>query len=168
MCWHCDNPDKTAEDYYDEVVLPIIRRCGWMVQFVGGTRAHAPFAYTAGLTDAGLPELVVTGLAHLRSAELLNAVAGHYLHADPVPVHGDRIRLNDGPCLEVVSLPHPDAHLLVARNLYGGALRAQQLVWCDDRGRWPWERGHRASQGGQPVLGPRDAGMPASMQAWPR
>ena len=77
-----------------------------------------------GLTEAGLPELVVTGLADLRSAELLNAVAFHYLHADPVPEHGDRIRLNDGPCLEVVTVPPPDAHLFVARNLYGDALRA--------------------------------------------
>ena len=54
-------PDKTAQDYYDEVALPIIRRCGWMVQFVGGTRTYAPFAYTVGLTDAGLPKLVATG-----------------------------------------------------------------------------------------------------------
>ena len=38
MCWHCDNPGKTDEDYDAEVVQPIIRRCGWMVQFVGGTR----------------------------------------------------------------------------------------------------------------------------------
>lgn len=168
MCWHCDNPDKTAQDYYEEVALPIIRRSGWMVQFVGGTRRYAPLAYTVGLTDAGLPELVATGLSAPRAARLLNAVAFHYLHADPVPEHGDRIRLNDGPCLEVVALPHPDAHLFVAINLYGGAVRAQQLVWADDRGRWPWERGHRASRGGQPVLGPRDACMPASLPPWPR
>lgn len=168
MCWQCDNPDKSRDDYYDEVVLPIISRSGWMVQAVGGSRARAPFAYTVGLTDAGLPELVATGLSALRSAELLNAVAFHYLHADPVPKPGDRFRLNDGPCLEVVALPHPEAHLFVATDLYGDAVRAHQLVWADDRGRWPWERAHRASRGGQPVLGPRGAGMPASVQAWLR
>lgn len=27
------------------------------------------------------------------------------------------MQLNDGPCLEVLDLPHPDAHLFVARNL---------------------------------------------------
>lgn len=168
MCWDCDNPDKTERDYYDEVVLPTISRYGWMVQFVGGDRTYAPFAYTVGLTEAGLPELVVTGLTDQRSARLLNGVGAHYLHVDPVPEHGDRIRLTDSVLLEVVALPHPDAHLFVARNVYGDVLRAQQLVWHDDRGRWPWERGHRASRGGQPVLGPRHAGMPASMQAWRR
>lgn len=62
-----------------------------MVQYVSADRAHAPFAYTVGLSDAGLPELVVAGMSDLCSAELLNAVGFHYLHAEPVPEHGDRI-----------------------------------------------------------------------------
>jgi hypothetical protein len=55
----------------------------------------------------------------------------------------------------VVALPHPEAHLLTAVELYGHEVRALQLVRADDRGRWPWERGHRGGRGGQPVLGPR-------------
>ena len=31
MCWQCDNPDRTTEDYFDEV-RETIRRQGWMVQ----------------------------------------------------------------------------------------------------------------------------------------
>lgn len=156
MCWSCDHPGTTTEDYLDAVVLPAIDRSGWFVQAVLGGERAAPFAYTVGLTECGLPELVVTGLPHHRSGPLINGMAVHWLHAEPVPGHGEHVDTVSGACLEVVELPHPEAHLFVATSLYGeDAVTAQQLVWSDDRGRWPWEPGHRAGRGGQPVLGPR-------------
>ena len=155
MCWKCSHPDKTTEDYLREEVLPRIRARGWLVQAVGGSRLRAPFAYTVGLTAAGLPELVVTGLNSTRSGPLLNSAAAYYLQADPLPRHGERVCFSDGPCTEVVDLPNPEAHLFIATAVYPEAVRAQQLAWADDRGRWPWERAHRSSRGGQPVLGPR-------------
>ena len=159
MCWMCDNPGKTDDDYLAEVVVPAIERCGWFVQAVLGGKRHAPFAYTVGLTAHGLPELVVTGMAHYRSGALLNGMAGHWLHADVLPVPGQHVDVRDGRCLEVVEVPHPDAHLFVATRLFGrDGVTAQQLVWADSRGRWPWQVGHRAGRGGQPVLGPRCAG----------
>ena len=59
--------------------------------------------------------------------------------------------------MEVVELPHPDAHLVTAVSLFrGAAVRALQIVWSDDHGHWPWEVGFRSGRGrGQPVLGPR-------------
>lgn len=155
MCWQCDHPQKSRADYMEEVVLPTIRRFGWMVLAVGGSRLYAPLAYTIGLTEAGLPELVVTGLNAGRSCDLLNTVAQYCLGVDPPPLHGERVHLDGGPCAEVVDVPNPEAHLFVADDVYGPSLRARQLVWADARGRWPWEAGHRASRGGQPVLGPR-------------
>jgi hypothetical protein len=155
MCWSCDNPTKTFDDFVDEVVQPAIDRYGWFVQAVTSERG-APLAYTVGLTAMGLPELVVTGMAPRRAALLLNGMAAHWLHAEPLPAHGEHADTRGGQCLEVVDLPHPEAHLFTATGLYGDdAVAAQQLVWADDRGRWPWERGHRASRGGQPVLGAR-------------
>ncbi|MDT5256127.1 MAG: hypothetical protein QOD10_1207, partial [Mycobacterium sp.] len=53
MCWQCDNPDLTIEDYFDEV-RETIRTHGWMVQYVESDRT--PFAYTIGLHDWGFPE----------------------------------------------------------------------------------------------------------------
>ena len=155
MCWQCDNPTKTTDEYVREVLLPAIECHGWAVQAVEGGRRSAPFAYTVGLTEAGLPELLVTGMAAYRAAALLNVAAAHWLHAEPLPVHGAHLDL-EHVCLELVDLPQPDAHLLMAVRLYGReAVTAQQLVRADDRGRWPWDRGHRAGRGGQPVLGPR-------------
>ena len=156
MCWSCAHPDATHEDYLKTVVLPTIDRHGWMVQAVGGSRLYAPFAYTVGLTAKGLPDLVVTGVRDQPAAVLLNAVATELVAHGRRVRHGDSLDLTGtGPRLELVELPQPDAHLFFAVDVYGAAVRGLQLVWADEGGTWPWERGFRAGQGGQPVLGPR-------------
>jgi hypothetical protein len=64
--------------------------------------------------------------------------------------------MESGPwLLEAVAVDAPEQRLLVAHCLYRDRLRALQLVWADDAGRWPWDPGHRARRAGQPVLGPR-------------
>lgn len=152
-CWRCLRPEATYEDYLAHV-REVVDRCGWLVQGVVDSGGRAPLASTVGLTEAGLPELLVTGRRLQVAASLLNAVAEYTLREVEV-LPGEILHLGDVH-LEAVELPHPDAHLLTATALYGGdQVRALQLVWADDRGRLPWERGHRGGQGGQPVLGPR-------------
>jgi hypothetical protein len=55
--------------------------------------------------------------------------------------------------VQFIEVEVPDVHLPVADALYGPSMRALQIVWRDDHGRWPWDPGHRAGRGGQPVLG---------------
>ena len=153
MCWQCDHPDATLDDYLDHLE-EIVSRCGFAVQAVEGDRLHAPAAYTVGLTVRGQPELIVTGLPHARAHDLLHGVAAHVLHAS-APAPGEQIPLIDGPLIEIVKVPVPEAHLKMAVALYGPSVRALQIVHADDRGRWPWDRGNRGGRGGQPVLGPR-------------
>jgi hypothetical protein len=129
-------------------------RHGWAVQGVEAAGVRPPYAYTLGLTDCGLPELLVTGMPLGRAASLLNGVAEHAVHAEP-PVPGERIPLRGGPTIEIVELLNPDAHMDTAVALFGDGFRALQLVWADGRGRWPWDTGFRSRRGGQPVLGPR-------------
>ena len=154
MCFMCDRPEATFGDYVEEVLRPVIDRFGWAVQAVGGTRVHVPFSYTVGLTLWGLPELVLTGKRPPDAAEVLNAYAFHLRHSEP-PDPGRQVQVGER-WFEVVGVPHPEAHLLVATGLFGEAeVTARQLVWHDERGRWPWDAGHRGGRGGQPVLGPR-------------
>ena len=80
MCWVCDHPGCTRADYLEHVT-DVMARCGWAVQGVERYRIHPPWAYTVGLTLAGKPELVVTGLPLTQVTELLNGVAAHLLHA---------------------------------------------------------------------------------------
>jgi hypothetical protein len=153
MCWMCDHPEASHHDYL-AFMWDKINRFGWAVEGVERDRIHPPWAYTAGLTRWGLPELVVTGMPIRRAAGLLNEVAGHLMHAAP-PTPGEQIPWTGGPLFEVVRVTTPTAHLNLAIDLFGPGVQALQLVHADDRGHWPWDSWYRGVRGGQPVLGTR-------------
>jgi hypothetical protein len=153
MCAYCDNPTLTYPEYLARMARTA-HEYGWAVQGVERERSRPPWAYTVGLTLVDLPELLITGLPLQRSAQLLNGTAAHILGGD-APEPGEQMRLADGPLVEFVPVENSDVHLLTAVALYGPEVRGLQMVWADDRDRWPWERGFRGRRGGQPVLGPR-------------
>jgi Domain of unknown function (DUF4262) len=153
MCWECDHPGSTRLDYL-AYMRALIDHHGWAVQGVGHDRIHPPWAYTAGLTPHGKPELVVTGLPLGRATRLLNVVADHVLHA-AAPPPGAQVHLRGGLVIEIVRVGEPTAHLVTAMELYGPAIRALQVVHADKHGHWPWEAEYRGVRGGQPVLGMR-------------
>lgn len=153
MCWMCDHPGSTREDYLAEVRAKMLRH-GWAVQYVESDRV--PFAYTVGLTRRTLPELLVTGVSPQRAARLLNVGAETAVRGDRL-APGMQITLRAGPLVEVVEVEHPDAHMYAAVAIFGGELRALQLVWADRRGRWPWAAGFDDGRVRQPVLGVRAA-----------
>ncbi|MDQ3611527.1 MAG: DUF4262 domain-containing protein [Actinomycetota bacterium] len=152
MCAMCDRPDLTPEDVLADVRARISQDLFATVS-VQGSRCTAELSYTVGLTEHGLPELVVTGQRAETATRLVRLWAG-YLLDENVVLAGEVLR--SGPWLmEAVPVTRPRQHLLVADRFYGDRLRALQLVWADGRGRWPWEPGHRARSAGQPVLGDR-------------
>lgn len=151
MCWQCDNPNGTTEEYLDEL-RATIRIYGWAVQGVEDDRR--PYSYTVGLHDRGLPELLVTGLPPERAAGVLNDVAAAAV-AGRVFEPGAHVAVGDGPLLEIVEVDHPDAHLNFALAVGGADIRALQLVWADHLGRWPWAAGWAHGRRRQPVLGMR-------------
>lgn len=155
MCWECDHPECSHEDYLDHM-QGLIDRFGWAVVGLERDGRHPPFAYTLGLTPQGRPELVVTGLPPRPAACLLNAVAPYVLET-AVPRPGERVLVADSPVMEVVRVAEPPAHLLTAVEFYGSGIAALQLVYVDEEGHWPWDASFRGGQGGQPVLGIRAA-----------
>ncbi|MYW91283.1 DUF4262 domain-containing protein [Amycolatopsis rubida] len=155
MCQRCEEPERPEEQYLIEV-LDEIRENGWCVQGVLGTGSRPPWAYTAGLTVQGLPELIVTGLLPHRAMRLLNAAAEQSLCTGP-PVPGEQWLLPRLPRLEIVQLSAPAAHLDIAVCCYGTGIEARQLVYADSAGRFPWSPQYNSGRGGQPVLGVRRA-----------
>jgi hypothetical protein len=151
MCWQCDNPEKTIDDYFDEL-RKTIRAHGWAVQCVEDDRR--PYAYTIGLHDRGMPELMATGLVPREAGELLNWAARHGARGLGL-TPGQQFTDPGGRPIEVVDVDHPDAHLNFAIALGGPHVRAQQLVWADSRGRWPWDAGWGYGRRRQPVVGIR-------------
>jgi hypothetical protein len=153
MCWQCDHPDKTLDDYLALLREKILAH-GWAVQYVEDDRR--PFAYTIGLHDRGLPELLVTGLAPRHATWLLNTFARRTLLGRR-PAPGNQVSLPAGTRVELVGVAQPDAHLYMAVAIEGPGIEAVQLVWADDRGRWPWAPGFDDGRRPQPVLGSRAA-----------
>ena len=150
MCWMCDHPGSTVADYHDVVRAKILRR-GWAVQYVESARM--PFAYTVGLSDYDVPELLMTNVSPQRAARVLSGSAERILHGAELTA-GQQFTFCGGPMLEVVEVDHPDVHLTCAVALYG-PIRALQLVWADGRGRWPWAADFCDRESRQPVLGIR-------------
>ena len=151
MCWKCDHPDSTMQEWL-EAIHELVEREGWIVQFVESDRT--PYAYTIGLHPRGLPELLVTGMPRQRATLVLNSVA-QYLVDGGKPVPGERILIGDELLLDVVQVQHPSAHMNFGVAFYGADLRALQLVWPDDRGHRPWCPEFSNRQVRQPVFGVR-------------
>lgn len=152
MCVLCDDPDLTVEDLLEDIRGRVARNRFAAVS-VEGSRCTAEFTYTVGLTEHGLPELIVTG-QRSETAHHLVAAWGDYLLDENLVLPGES--LHCGPfVLEAVEVDEPHDTLVVAHRFYGDQVRALQLVWADSRGRWPWDPGFRARSAGQPLLGAR-------------
>jgi Domain of unknown function (DUF4262) len=156
MCWMCEHPGSTTQDLLNELRAKKLKN-GWAMMYV---ETRTPYAYTIGLHERGLPELLVTGLAPQRAAWLLNHVAQKAVHGAPL-MPGERIRLGPGLVIEIVEVEQPGAHMNAAVAFYGSDFRAVQLVWADGRGRWPWAAAFDDGRGTQPVLGLRRQPAPS-------
>ena len=151
MCWKCDHPEATTQEWL-ELLHERVKQNGWTPMFIEDDRT--PFAYTIGLHERGLPELLVTGMPHQRANLVLHSVA-QYLLRGGRPVPGERMLIGGEVMLDFVQVQHPVAHLKFAYSIYGPDLRALQLVWPDGQGHRPWCA--EFSNGGvrQPVFGIR-------------
>jgi hypothetical protein len=158
MCWQCDHPEATRDDYYD-LLQGEISRNGWAVQYVESDRR--PYAYTVGLHDWDVPELLMTGVSPQRATRLLDIVARRLVSGE-VFAPGEQLCLSDGPLVEIVEVDHPDAHMGWAVAFGGPDIHALQLVWADGSGRWPWSADFADGRAMQPVLGCRTLGA-----SWP-
>jgi hypothetical protein len=155
VCWQCEHPEATWPDYIAHLREVLEQHC-WVVQGVQRERQRPPYAYTIGLAAHERAELAVTGLPYDEAAALLNGAARHVLVADALRP-GMRISLRGGPVTEIVRVAEPGVHLPAAAAINGPGFTALQVVYPDERGHWPWEASFRRGQGGQPVLGARDA-----------
>ena len=153
MCWKCDNPGGTTEEYLVELREMMRQHDGWQVQYV--EHDERPFAYTVGLHHRGRPELLITGLDADVSNTVLKSIGHMVVDDGTFLAPAMHIDYEDRFLIEVVEVAHPDVHLKFAAAICGPNLRALQLVWADDRGRWPWDAGWGHGRRRQPVLGIR-------------
>jgi Domain of unknown function (DUF4262) len=151
MCWQCEARDDDIAQHLDEIHAAV-RQHGWVIKCVDDARR--PYAYTTGLHQFGLPELIATGVTTERALVLLDHFVDETMRTGPLRP-GVRLDFLGIAAIEVVDVDHPDAHLGLGVALYGRDIRAVQLVWTDMSGRWPWESEFYSEDGSQPVLGVR-------------
>lgn len=110
------------------------------------------FHYTAGLTQKGLPELIVYGVPAEHGADLLNSLASRLLDGEVI-ADGTRIDdLVEGPFTpQLRTAVRRRDPLGVAEEQYGDQVVVRQLVLPDRENRMPWEARFDYSAS-QPVL----------------
>ncbi len=130
---------------YQKRVARVIHEHGWMVQGVFPRRGDEglPFAYTIGLTDAGRPELIISGPFPPADVQnLLNVAAQIHIEKEIRP--GDLVPgIAAGDVLFKAQAARVGGHVQQALNYYrdifgtGGKVRLIQLIWPDKHGNFP-------------------------------
>lgn len=140
----------TTFDAYWRKVCHLIETHGWAVQGVFGTEHTPSFSYTIGLSKLGLPEILAIGLPIDVAQSVLNNAASR-LKAKEISIKPQ------DPIEELANLPlafRQDTPSKSLRWLSKGATRwttehggpppsVIQLVYPDERGRFPWDPGCR-------------------------
>lgn len=109
-----------------------------------GTATETPhgelsLSYTIGLSDLGLPEILVFGLPMQAAHVILNAAVSR-LKEGNLPLDVPVTELANLPtCFRAVAPTAAAPYIIQANNRAGRELPALQLVWPDTRGRFPWE-----------------------------
>lgn len=137
-----------------------IARVGWMIQGVFSTDDAPPFAYTIGLSQFNLPELLLVGLNGHTAAGILNPIAEKMkvdkeaIKVGPTP-SGFKLRTGEDLRLAV---RHVDdkyravtEYLIQAYDRYGSRLNVMQVIWADDKNVLPTEPGYNLSMT-QPLI----------------
>jgi uncharacterized protein DUF4262 len=143
------------EVFLDQCRATIVEH-GWMVQGVFPTTESVArgetltFAYTVGLTAKGLPEMILVGLPLDGAADWLNDAARQAVERGAVELDTDVDGIIAGVSVRFTATT--TAPLSVARRLYGAGVRAVQMLWPDDQGRFPGDPAYDAVYGKQQPL----------------
>lgn len=127
-------------------VLAEVATRGFAVRWRSGGRRAVDVVSTAGLTAAGLPELVAMHHARDLAAEVVTAMAERLLEGEQVDDGADVQGLLDRGLavrLHAVTVGRAPAH--VARGLYG-EVAGRQLLLPDDAGRFSYEAGYEGDR----------------------
>lgn len=118
----------------------MIARHGWAVQAVFAEKDSPGFAYTAGLSAFGLPELIVFGLPPPVAHQLLNQLGRRLRDGEALSQDTDLLDVVEGYPARLVPAPRSatDQYMFATQRRYPH-YRALQLVWSDPAGRFPWD-----------------------------
>lgn len=114
-------------------------------------RGLPPMSYSVGMADAGLPELVMTGIEARGSMVIINTIAAELRQRGADPAEGEL--LSDGIIAGGFQARFRQlSQAEIAANLFAASARAEaydlppirafQIVYQDESHRWPEDRGY--------------------------
>lgn len=152
-----DARDVAWIDQANAKMTSIIRRRGWMVQYVGGSCCDRPgcpgddgdgptFAYTVGLFGLGHPELLVFSLPPEAALGVLNAFGERVRKGEHI-IAGQLLTLPGMHHRFVAEeVPNPGEIAFAANDFYQRPSQASvpllQLSYDDGTGTFPWGDGY--------------------------
>lgn len=156
-------------DQDDANTVAIIRRHGWMIQYVGGGICSVPgcdahedpdqpsFAYTVGMFGLGHPEFLVFDLPAEIASRLLNQL-GRRVRAGETLIPGQLVTPEDWVHRVVLEdVPNAGDIVFSANRFYQRpgefSVPVLQVTYDDDNGRFPWDDGYDSGCGRQPRPG---------------
>lgn len=144
-------------DQHQARMTELIRKHGWVIEYVGGGVCHAPgcpgheeegppFAYTVGLFGMGHPELLVFGIPPEAAAEVLNAFAERVRRGDNL-LPGQLLELPQTHHRFLIEeVPNPGEIVFGANDFYQRpdqlSVPVIQLTYDDGNGAFPWDDGY--------------------------
>lgn len=157
-CICCTQGSAAAKGHMDM----LIEKYGHGV-ITTGTEHHGEkitMAYTLGLYERGLPELLVFTLPAQVAGMLLNEAA-ELLKRGELSLDAPCTQLANLPVAFVAVSPEDAADYIVqANNRANRSLPVWQMVWTDTQGNFPWDAEFEARfQGKQPLLGSATAAI---------
>lgn len=145
---------KKAPQFLPASLDDMIARYGWAVQGVFGSPDAPGFSYTVGLSQKGLPEIIVFGLPPQVAHVFLNSLGRRFTTDGVPPLDVDLLDVAERYPARLVPVPRPaaDQYLYQALHRYP-EYTAVQLVWTDEHSRYPWDDGFDpALVSRQPIL----------------
>ncbi len=156
-------------DQDDANTVSIIRRHGWMIQYVGGgicgvpgCDAHddpdvPPFAYTVGMFGLGHAEFLTYDLSAGDASRVLNDL-GERVRAGETLIPGQMVTCEDWNHRMVLEeVPNPGEVVFSANRFYQRpaefSVPVLQVTYDDDKGRFPWDERYDERAGRQPRPG---------------
>jgi hypothetical protein len=127
------------DDFHKDVVKNMTEGIGWSIT---GVADRPSFTYSTGLTQYGLPELIVSGLPPDVSAFFINKIGSEMKEGKKIEL-GKKYSSYTESGLPMVFIEVGKEEMKEKMTVTGchfkDGFKALQLVWCDTKGKLPWE-----------------------------
>jgi hypothetical protein len=136
-------------------IADIIAQQGWAVITIQADVNAPAHSYTIGLTDKGLPEVIIFGLPAEDATSLLGNIAHQLVdglsYSENTPL--TKVFAGANAYLKPVAGPAARENLRLASEFYPEGIAGLQLVWPDETGLFPWQEGfNELLRAAQPLL----------------